>query len=66
MSDEVTRRNILAIKAHSEETRKELRKMQTENKELHNLVETLNGKLGVLEKQLRIIQVRIFSGGATS
>ena len=62
MNNDVNHRNVLAVKQHSEETRKMLRVLETKI----NTIDTLLTKVGNLESQLRLIQVKLYSGGATS
>lgn len=66
MSDEVTKRNILAIKKHSEDTRVMLREL--EQKVVH-----LKQKLDMAQKdnidlrlQVQKLQIKLYSGGATA
>jgi hypothetical protein len=66
MSEEVTRRNVLAIKEHSEGTRKELREMQIQNAALKLEVESIRLEQESLRTGLQTIQIKVFSGGATT
>lgn len=62
MSDEAAHRNILAIKAHSERTRvlvKELDKRM-------NTIDQMATTIRLLESQVAAIQVKLYSGGATT
>ena len=62
MNEELVRRNVLAIKQHSEETRKMVKELETNM----NTIQTINQKIILLESQLQALQVKIFSGGATN
>lgn len=66
MEDETTRRNILAIKAHSEETRAMCRNAEATIERFRNEIETLKQTNAVLLAQVQAMQVKVFSGGATS
>jgi hypothetical protein len=54
-------KNILAIKQHSEETRKLFRAVEAKT----NTIDMLALKIEQLEKQVQALQVKLFSGGAT-
>ena len=62
MSNDATHKNILAIKQHSEETRKLVRELENRL----NAINSLNLKVLELEKQIQVLQVKLFSGGSTS
>jgi uncharacterized coiled-coil DUF342 family protein len=66
MNDDVTHRNILAISSYSEETRKEFRDLEKEVKNLQKQILQLRAENATMKTQLQALQVRIFSGGATS
>ena len=66
MSVEVNRKNILAIKQHADVTRELLREDQNKVKQLENLILEQKNRLDLLQKQVQILQVKSFSGGATS
>jgi hypothetical protein len=66
MEDEATRRNILAIKAHSEETRAMCRKAEAAIEGFRNEIETLKQTNAALLVQMQAMQIRLFSGAATS
>ncbi len=59
---EAIQKNILAIKQHSEDTRILFRELEAKV----NTIETLNQRLIQMEEQLSALQVKVFSGGATS
>ncbi len=59
---EAEQKNILAIKQHSEQTRILIRELETKL----NTIETMNQRINQLEMQLSNLQVKVFSGGATS
>ena len=64
--DEVTTRNIMALKAYAEETRKELRDVQTQIETLQNQVVTTDGVVRQLQAQIGYLQQKILGGGPTS
>ena len=66
MSIEVNRRNILAIRDHAEITRTQLREAQLKIKELENLVLAQTNRIDLFQKQVQTIQMKLYSGGATS
>lgn len=66
MSDDVTHRNILAISSYSEETRKGLRETQKEFENLQKQFLQLHTDVQIMKSQLQGLQVKVFSGGATS
>lgn len=55
-------KNIMAIKAYNEETRGLFRELEQKMK----LVETLLLKQNLLEEQVRLLQVKVYSGGSTN
>jgi len=59
---EAIQKNILAIKQHSEDTRKLVRELELKL----NSITSLNLKIIELENQVRALQVKVHSGGATS
>ena len=66
MSIEVNRKNILAIKEYTEITRTQLREAQLKIKELENLVLAQTNRIDLFQKQVQTIQMKLYSGGATS
>lgn len=66
MSVEVNRKNILAIKQHADVTRELLREDQVKVKQLENLILEQKDRLDLFQKQVQILQVKSFSGGATA
>ena len=63
---EVNEINILAIKAHAEETRRQTKILDDIVKASNNTVATLQARIDGLENQVRTLQVKMFTGGATS
>lgn len=61
MSEEVTRRNILAIKEYSEQTRELVREIEKRN----TTIEMMVSDIETLKKQVAALQVKVYSGGAT-
>lgn len=66
MNEEINAKNILAIKAHSETTRAIAREVQAELVAIRTEMLSIRAQNDVLQEQLRTLQVRVFSGGATS
>jgi hypothetical protein len=66
MSEEATHKNILAIQQYSKETRSLIRGLEAELVNSNNLVGTLTERLTVLETLLRSLQVKVYSGNATT
>ena len=64
-SQEANEKNILAIKAHAEESRSRVNAQGITIENHINTITTLTSRIDQLENQLRMIQVRLFSGGAT-
>ena len=61
MIDEATKRNIMAIKQHSDFTRELVRGVEDKLKQ----VEALENQIKILQEQMKSMQVKIYSGGAT-
>ncbi len=66
MSDEAVHKNILSIKAHAERSREIVRELQFELKNQENKNKEMEVKLNLLQAQIQSLQVKMFSGGATS
>ena len=64
-SEQVQRRNIEAIRDYSTDTRKGLREIEVQIKELKNLVHMQNNEIGDLRKQISLLQAKLYSGGPT-
>lgn len=62
MTDSPTHKNILAVKQHSEETRAMFRSLEIKLAS----IDTLMGRIAALELQVNRLQVKLYSGGATS
>jgi chaperonin cofactor prefoldin len=62
---EVTRKNILAVKDHSEYTRGMVTKLTALVEAQNNTVETLQGQVNNLQVQLQALQVKLYTGGST-
>ena len=61
MSDAI-HKNILAIKAHSEDTRALIRDLERKVDQYS----VLHGQVQALAAQVQALQVKVYSGGATS
>ena len=59
---EAIQKNIIAVKEHSEQTRLLFRELEVKM----NTIETMNQRIIQMEQQLQSLQVKVFSGGATS
>lgn len=55
-------KNVLAVKQHSEETRAMFRALDVK----FNSIDTLMGRIAALESQVNKLQVKLYTGGATS
>lgn len=66
MSYEVTQRNILAMKAYGEETRKLLRESEEKVSRLEGIVLTNNETIKTMQAQIGILLSKLYNGGATS
>lgn len=64
--DEVTKRNIDTIQAFAVETRKMAREIQGKDNIRQTQLTQLINRIDALEAQVRNIQVKLYSGGATS
>ena len=63
---EVNKRNILAILEHGNVTRKQLREAQDKIKLLENLILEQKNRIDLFQSQVQNIQMKLYSGGATS
>lgn len=61
MSHDATHKNIIAVKEHSEITRSMFRDLEVKL----NTLGTLIKRIDMLETQVRSLQVKLYSGGAT-
>lgn len=66
MSEEVNRKNILAILEHGNVTRQQLRDVQDKVKLLENLILEQKQRLDLHQTQMQNIQIKLYSGGATA
>ena len=55
--------NTQALKYFMEENRKYIRQLETELKYSNNAVQTLTARVDQLEQSVRVVQVKVFSGG---
>jgi hypothetical protein len=55
-------KNLLAVKAHAEMTRTQLREAQDEVKNLRNDVAAANSRMNILEGMVKSILVKVHSG----
>ena len=65
MSEEVNKRNILAIQQYSEQTRELFREMELIMNDLKNQNENLKSQVNIVKTQIQSMQVRVYSGRAT-
>ncbi len=63
---EAIQKNIIAIKDHSEETRKLLREMQKDVETLKNQLATAEQLRVENQRQLAILQAKVLGGRATA
>ena len=66
MIDEVTHRNILAMKAYGEETRKLLRDSEEKVCQLEGIVLTNNETIKTMQSQIGLLLSKLYNCGATS
>jgi len=64
--EEINKRNILAILEHGNVTRKQLREAQDKIKLLENLILEQKNRIDLFQSQVQTIQMKLYSGGATS
>jgi len=62
---DATQKNILAIKDHSQATRKIVRDLKISLNEKDVKIKHLESSISILQQQMQVLQVKIFSGGAT-
>ena len=63
---EVNQRNIAAVVEYSKDTRAAMREIETKLEDAMRDNEQLRSQLNALTTQVQTLQVRMFSGGATS
>ena len=56
--------NSQALKFFMEENRKYIRDLEIELKNTNNTVQTMAARVDELENSVRVVQVKVFSGGA--
>lgn len=61
--EDITRRNVLATVAHSNETRKVVRSLEEQVSRLQNIVISTGEDIKQLKIQLASLQTRVFGGG---
>ena len=67
MSDyNAVQKNILSIRDHAVSTRKLFRELEAKVTNFENENKDLKNKLELLQTQLQTLQIKVFSGGATS
>jgi len=64
--DSATHKNILAIKDHSIRSREIVRELEAKLEDTNKENRDLKNKLKLMQEQIQMIQVKLFSGGATS
>ena len=60
---EVTTRNVKAVVAHSNQTRDMVRELENKIKSLDGLVRQYDEKIDMLQKQIVVLQTKLYSGG---
>ena len=65
-AEEATRRNVMAVKEFTEETRLMVRDLQEHVKRLEGIVMTQQGTVANLQAQLAALQARQLNGGPTT
>lgn len=66
MNNEILEKNIMAVQSYATQTRELLRESDVEIDALKALIGTQQGKIELLTQQIQTLQVRMFTGGATS
>lgn len=64
--EEATRKNLISIRDHAVTSRKIVRELEIKLENYRKENDELKEKFNNLQKQLQAIQVKLFSGGATS
>ena len=64
--EEATRKNLISIRDHAVTSRKIVRELEAKMEDYRNENLELKEKLELLQQQLQAMQVKLFSGGATS
>ena len=64
--EEATRKNLISIRDHAVTSRKIVRELELKLENYRKENDELKEKFNNLQKQLQAIQVKLFSGGATS
>lgn len=66
MSDKLVHKNIMAMKYHCDTTRQQVNELREEVKALQTTLGNANNTIAEMQKQIQLLQVRLFSGGGTS
>jgi peptidoglycan hydrolase CwlO-like protein len=61
---ETTTRNVKAVVAHANETRDLVRELEEKVRHLDGLVRQYEQKFELLQKQIAVLQTKLFSGGS--
>lgn len=64
--EEVTRRNVIAVVSHSNETRKLLNELTEKVQSLQDLIMSRDTQINLLKKQIVVLQTKIFAGGTSN
>jgi TolA-binding protein len=64
-AEDATRKNVMAVVEHSNETRAMLRQLETQVEFLARQVATMQGTLGNTQHQLAILQAKVHGTGPT-
>lgn len=64
--ESATHKNILAIRDHSQRTREIVRDLESRLVDMGNSKTELEMKVEILQSQIQNLQVKMFTGGATS
>jgi hypothetical protein len=62
--EEVTTRNVKAVVQHANLTRDLVKELETKVKSLDGLVRQYDAKIELLQKQIVVLQTKLFSGGS--
>jgi predicted nucleic acid-binding Zn-ribbon protein len=66
IDESIEMRNIRSLKDHAEATRKIVRELEVMINNFDNSVSMLTQENALMKEQIKSLQVRLFSGGATS
>lgn len=63
--EETTNRNLKAVVQHTNDTRKLVQELEAQVKALDGLVRNYDAKIELLQKQVVMLQTKVFAGGSS-